>query len=92
MISRIAVTLVISERFGTSTNVDLLAAAITATRCARTSSRARRPASPSSDPVQQRIDNVQQLRDAGIRITDFADSGAARVLRQPRGGPGRDSA
>src|SRR5512140_2938578 len=23
--------------------------------------------------VQQRIDNVQQLRDAGIRITDFAD-------------------
>jgi len=70
----IAVTLVISNEFGTSANSDLMAAANyrdqmrshflarTATNLAELVIR-----------VQQRLDNVKMLRDAGIRITDFAD-------------------
>ena len=70
----IAVTLVISQEFGTSTNVDLLAAANY--RDQMRSHFLARSATSLAElviRVQQRIDNVQQLRDAGIRITDFAD-------------------
>jgi general secretion pathway protein K len=70
----IALTLVISDEFGTSTNVDLMAAANYRDQM-RAHFLARSAASLSElvIRVQQRIDNVQQLRDAGIRITDFAD-------------------
>ena len=70
----IALTLVISDEFGTSTNVDMMAAANYRDQM-RAHFLARSAASLSElvIRVQQRIDNVQQLRDAGIRITDFAD-------------------
>jgi Type II secretion system (T2SS), protein K len=70
----IAITLVISNEFGTSTNVDMLAAANYRDQM-RSHFLARSAATLSElvIRVQQRIDNVQQLRDAGIRITDFAD-------------------
>jgi general secretion pathway protein K len=70
----IAITLVISNEFGTSTNGDLMAAANYRDQM-RAHFLARSAASLSElvIRVQQRIDNVQQLRDAGIRITDFAD-------------------
>jgi general secretion pathway protein K len=70
----IAITLVISNEFGTSTNVDMIAAANY--RDQMRSHFLARSATTLSElviRVQQRIDNVQQLRDAGIRITDFAD-------------------
>jgi Tfp pilus assembly protein PilX len=70
----IAITLVISNEFGTSTNGDLMAAANY--RDQMRSHFLARSALNMSElviRVQQRIDNVQQLRDAGIRITDFAD-------------------
>src|SRR6185503_7753881 len=70
----IAITLVISNEFGTSTNSDLMAAANY--RDQMRSHFLARSAINLSElviRVQQRIDNVQQLRDAGIRITDFAD-------------------
>jgi general secretion pathway protein K len=70
----IAITLVISNEFGTSTNSDLMAAANY--RDQMRSHFLARSALNMSELViriQQRIDNVQQLRDAGIRITDFAD-------------------
>jgi len=70
----IAITLVISNEFGTSTNIDMLAAANY--RDQMRSHFLARSATTLSElviRVQQRIDNVQQLRDAGIRITDFAD-------------------
>jgi len=70
----IALTLVISNEFGTSTNVDMMAAANYRDQM-RSQFLARSAANLSElvIRVQQRIDNVQQLRDAGIRITDFAD-------------------
>ena len=70
----IAITLVISNEFGTSTNGDLMAAANYRDQM-RAHFLARSAASLSElvIRVQQRIDNVQQLRDSGIRITDFAD-------------------
>jgi type II secretory pathway component PulK len=70
----IALTLVISNEFGTSTNVDMIAAANYRDQM-RSHFLARSAATLSElvIRVQQRIDNVQQLRDAGIRITDFAD-------------------
>ncbi len=70
----IALTLVISDEFGTSTNVDLMAAANYRDQM-RAHFLARSAANLSElvIRVQQRIDNVQQLRDAGIRVTDFAD-------------------
>jgi general secretion pathway protein K len=70
----LAITLVIVNEFGTSTNGDLIAAANY-----RDQMRAHflaRSASSLSElviRVQQRLDNVQSLRDAGIRVTDFAD-------------------
>jgi general secretion pathway protein K len=70
----LAITLVISNEFGTSTNIDLMAAANY-----RDQMRAHFLARSATNlaelviRVQQRIDNVQQLRDSGIRITDFAD-------------------
>jgi general secretion pathway protein K len=70
----IAFTLVISNEFGTSTSVDMQAAANY-----RDQMRAHFLARSAANlaelviRVQQRIDNVQQLRDSGIRITDFAD-------------------
>jgi general secretion pathway protein K len=70
----IAITLVISNEFGTSTSGDLMAAANY--RDQMRSHFLARSASSLAElviRVQQRIDNVQQLRDAGIRITDFAD-------------------
>ncbi|HEX2690712.1 MAG TPA: hypothetical protein VHN14_29050, partial [Kofleriaceae bacterium] len=70
----IAITLVVTNEFGTSTNVDMLAAANYRDQM-RSHFLARSAASLSElvIRVQQRMDNVQQLRDAGIRITDFAD-------------------
>jgi hypothetical protein len=70
----IAITLVISNEFGTSTSGDLMAAANYRDQM-RSHFLARSALSLSElvIRVQQRIDNVQQLRDAGIRITDFAD-------------------
>jgi hypothetical protein len=70
----IAIVLVISNEFGTSTNVDLMAAANY--RDQMRSHFLARSAINLSELViriQQRLDNVKQLRDAGIRITDFAD-------------------
>jgi general secretion pathway protein K len=70
----IAITLVITNDFGTSTNVDMMAAANYRDQM-RAHFLARSAANLSElvIRVQQRMDNVQQLRDAGIRITDFAD-------------------
>ena len=70
----IAIVLVIANEFGTSTNVDLMAAANY--RDQMRSHFLARSAINLSElviRVQQRLDNIQQLRDAGIRITDFAD-------------------
>jgi general secretion pathway protein K len=69
----IAITLVISNQFGTTTNIDMIAAANY-----RDQMRAHflaRSASNLSELVirlQQRIDNVKQLRGM-VQITDFAD-------------------
>jgi len=74
VIVAIAVVLVITNEFGTSTNVDLMAAANY--RDQMRSHFLARSAINLSELViriQQRLDNVQQLRDMGIRITDFAD-------------------
>jgi general secretion pathway protein K len=70
----IAITLVISDEFGTSTSSDLMAAANYRDQM-RSHFLARSALSLSElvIRVQQRIDNVSQLRDAGFRITDFAD-------------------
>jgi general secretion pathway protein K len=70
----IAITLVISNEFGTSTNGDMMAAANYRDQM-RSHFLARSAAGLSElvIRVQQRIDNIQQLRDSGIRITDFAD-------------------
>jgi general secretion pathway protein K len=69
----IALTLVISNQFGTSTNVDMISAANY-----RDQMRAHflaRSASNLSELVirlQQRIDNIKELR-GSVQITDFAD-------------------
>jgi general secretion pathway protein K len=70
----IAITLVISNEFGTTTTGDIMAAANYRDQM-RSHFLARSAASLAElvIRVQQRIDNVQQLRDSGIRITDFAD-------------------
>ncbi|HEY0986387.1 MAG TPA: hypothetical protein VGD80_05010 [Kofleriaceae bacterium] len=70
----IAITLVISNEFGTSTNGDLMAAANYRDQM-RSHFLARSALSLSElvIHIQRRIDNIAQLRDAGIRITDFAD-------------------
>jgi hypothetical protein len=70
----IAITLVISDEFGTSTNGDLMAAANYRDQM-RSHFLARSALSLSElvIRVQQRIDNVKELRESGIRITDFAD-------------------
>src|ERR1700759_4336895 len=70
----IAIVLVFTNEFGTSTNGDLIAAANYRDQM-RSHFLARSAANLSElvIRVQQRIDNVQQLRDSGIRITDFAD-------------------
>jgi len=70
----IAITLVIANEFGTSTNGDLMAAANYRDQM-RAHFLARSAVSLSElvIRVQQRIDNVKMLRDMGIRITDFAD-------------------
>jgi general secretion pathway protein K len=69
-----AITLVITNEFGTSTNVDMMAAANYRDQM-RSHFLARSAVSLSElvIRIQQRLDNVQELRDAGIRITDFAD-------------------
>jgi type II secretory pathway component PulK len=69
-----AITLAITNEFGTSTNVDMLAAANYRDQM-RSHFLARSAASLSElvIRVQQRLDNVKELREAGIRITDFAD-------------------
>lgn len=70
----IAFTLVLSNQFGSSTNIDMIAAANY-----RDQMRAHflaRSASNLSELVirlQQRLDNIKQTRDMGIQITDFAD-------------------
>ena len=70
----IAIVLVISNEFGTSTNVDLIAAANYRDQMrAHFLARSAMNLSELVIRIQQRLDNVQQLRDAGIRITDFAD-------------------
>jgi len=70
----IAITLVITNEFGTSTNVDLMAAANYRDQMrAHFLARSALNLSELVIRIQQRMDNVQQLRDAGIRITDFAD-------------------
>jgi general secretion pathway protein K len=68
----IAITLVISDEFGTSTNGDLMAAANYRDQM-RSHFLARSALSLSElvIRIQQRIDKISQL--AGIRITDFAD-------------------
>jgi general secretion pathway protein K len=70
----IAISLVIANEFGTSTNGDMIAAANYRDQM-RAHFLARSAVSLSElvIRVQQRIDNVKELRDAGIRITDFAD-------------------
>jgi type II secretory pathway component PulK len=70
----ISVTLVITNEFGTSTTIDITAAANYRDQM-RSHFLARAAANLAElvIRVQQRIDNVQQLRDSGIRITDFAD-------------------
>jgi general secretion pathway protein K len=70
----IAIILVISNEFGTSTNGDLMAAANYRDQMrSHFLARSAQNLSELVIRVQQRIDNVKQLRDAGIRITDFAD-------------------
>jgi general secretion pathway protein K len=70
----IAIVLVIANEFGTSTNVDLMAAANYRDQMrAHFLARSAVNLSELVIRVQQRLDNIQQLRDAGIRITDFAD-------------------
>jgi len=70
----IAITLVIANEFGTSTNGDLMAAANYRDQMrAHFLARSAMSLSELVIRVQQRLDNIQQLRDAGIRITDFAD-------------------
>jgi type II secretory pathway component PulK len=70
----IAFTLVISNEFGTSTNGDLMAAANYRDQMrSHFLARSAQSLSELVIRIQQRIDNVKQLRDAGIRITDFAD-------------------
>jgi len=70
----IAITLVISQEFGTSTNVDLLAASNYRDQMrAHFLARSAMNLSELVIRVQQRLDNVKELRQAGIRITDFAD-------------------
>lgn len=70
----IAIVLVIANEFGTSTNVDLMAAANYRDQMrAHFLARSAINLSELVIRVQQRLDNIQQLRDAGIRITDFAD-------------------
>ncbi|HET9619725.1 MAG TPA: hypothetical protein VFP84_00065 [Kofleriaceae bacterium] len=70
----ISLTLVITDDFGTSTSIDMMAAANY-----RDQMRAHFLARSATNlaelliRVQQRIDNIQQLRNSGIRITDFAD-------------------
>jgi general secretion pathway protein K len=70
----IAITLVISQDFGTSTNVDLLAAANYRDQM-RSHFLARSAVSFSElvIRIQQRLDNNQQTRDMGVHVTDFAD-------------------
>ncbi|MGE0398368.1 MAG: hypothetical protein AB7T06_16810 [Kofleriaceae bacterium] len=66
--------IVLSNQFGGSTNIDMIAAANY--RDQMRSHFLARSASNLSELVirlQQRIDNTQQLRDMGIQITDFAD-------------------
>jgi general secretion pathway protein K len=69
-----AITLAITNEFGTSTNVDMMAAANYRDQM-RAHFLARSAANLSElvIRVQQRLDNVKELREAGIRITDFAD-------------------
>lgn len=70
----IAIVLVIANEFGTSTNVDLMAAANYRDQMrAHFLARSAVNLSELVIRIQQRLDNVQQLRDMGIRITDFAD-------------------
>jgi general secretion pathway protein K len=70
----IAIVLVIANEFGTSTNVDLMAAANYRDQMrAHFLARSAVNLSELVIRIQQRLDNVKQLRDAGIRITDFAD-------------------
>ncbi|HEU4733729.1 MAG TPA: hypothetical protein VFT22_37815, partial [Kofleriaceae bacterium] len=69
-----ALTLVITNEFGTSTSVDLMAAANYRDQMrAQFLARSAINLSELVIRVQQRLDNVKQLRDSGIRITDFAD-------------------
>jgi type II secretory pathway component PulK len=79
----IAMTLVISNQFGTTTNIDMIAAANY--RDQMRSQFLARSASNLSELVirlQQRIDNVKELRGM-VQITDFAD----QVLLAFCGGP-----
>jgi general secretion pathway protein K len=70
----IAISLVIANEFGTTTNGDMIAAANYRDQM-RSHFLARSAVNLSElvIRVQQRIDNVKELRDSGIRITDFAD-------------------
>jgi hypothetical protein len=81
----IAITLVIANDFGTSTNIDLMAAANYRDQM-RSHFLARSAASLAEIVIriQQRLDNAPpQLGVSGIRITDFAD----QVLLAFCGGP-----
>lgn len=70
----IAIMLVISNDFGTSTTSDLVAAANYRDQMrSHFLARSAQNLSELVIRVQQRLDNVKEMRDAGIRITDFAD-------------------
>ena len=69
----IAITLVISNQFGTSTNVDMIAAANYRDQMrAHFLARSARNLAELVIRIQQRIDNIKQLR-GSVQITDFAD-------------------
>jgi general secretion pathway protein K len=70
----IAIVLVFTSEFGTSTNVDLMAAANYRDQMrAHFLARSAISLSELVIRIQQRLDNVKQLSSLGIRITDFAD-------------------
>jgi Tfp pilus assembly protein PilX len=70
----IAITLVISNEFGTTTNVDMIAAANYRDQM-RSHFLAHSAVNLSElvIRIQQRLDNIKELQQSGIKITDFAD-------------------
>ena len=86
----IAITLVISNEFGTTTNIDMIAAANYRDQMrAHFLARSAQNLAELVIRIQQRIDNIKELQRSGPdhRLRRSAD---ARVLRRRRGGAGRD--